>query len=95
MINYSSEGRNLYLVRGVPGSGKSTFAKQLGGTHFETDTYFMVDGEYKFDPSNSKAPFSGVVKFTPDLNFKGAVPAVAVPAPISIFADAGLPPVGL
>ena len=51
MIQYSSEGKNLYLVRGIPGSGKSTFAKQLGATHFETDTYFMVDGEYKFDPT--------------------------------------------
>jgi predicted kinase len=41
--------KTLYIVRGVPGSGKSTFAKTLGGTHFETDNYFMVDGEYKFD----------------------------------------------
>jgi predicted kinase len=41
----------LYLVRGVPGSGKSTLAKNLGGTHFETDQYFMVNGEYKFDGS--------------------------------------------
>jgi predicted kinase len=39
----------LYIVRGVPGSGKSTFAKTLGGTHFETDTFFMENGEYKFD----------------------------------------------
>lgn len=41
--------KTLYIVRGVPGSGKTTFAKSLGGTHFETDSYFMVDGEYKFD----------------------------------------------
>ena len=41
--------KTLYIVRGVPGSGKSTFAKTLGGTHFETDNYFMIDGEYKFD----------------------------------------------
>ena len=40
--------KTLYIVRGVPGSGKSTFAKTLGGTHFETDNYFMIDGEYKF-----------------------------------------------
>lgn len=44
----------LYIVRGVPGSGKSTFAKSLGGTHFETDMFFMVDGEYKFDGSKIK-----------------------------------------
>ncbi len=44
----------LYIVRGVPGSGKSTLAKNLGGTHFETDQYFIVDGEYKFDFSKLK-----------------------------------------
>lgn len=44
---------SLTLVRGIPGSGKSTLAKVLTwGTdsyHLETDQYWMVDGEYKFD----------------------------------------------
>ena len=44
----------LYIVRGIPGSGKTTFAKTLGGTHFETDMFFMTDGEYKFDGSKIK-----------------------------------------
>jgi predicted kinase len=44
----------LYIVRGIPGSGKSTFAKSLGGTHFETDMFYMVDGEYKFDGTKIK-----------------------------------------
>jgi predicted kinase len=39
----------LILIRGLPGSGKSTMAKALGIYHFETDQYFMVDGMYKFD----------------------------------------------
>lgn len=39
----------LYIVRGVPGSGKSTFAKTLGGQHYEADMFFMNDGEYHFD----------------------------------------------
>jgi len=43
----------LYLVRGIPGSGKSYLAKQigLGGAIFSTDDFFMVNGEYKFNPS--------------------------------------------
>ena len=39
----------IYLLRGLPGAGKSTVAKRLGGEHYEADMYFMQDGEYKFD----------------------------------------------
>lgn len=39
----------LYIVRGIPGSGKSTYAKSLGVAHFEADMYFMHNGEYKFN----------------------------------------------
>lgn len=46
--------KNLYLLRGLPGSGKSTLARELGNAHFEADSYFMEDGEYKFDPSKLK-----------------------------------------
>lgn len=50
--------KTLVIIRGVPGSGKSTLAKIIAGscsiggaTHFESDQYFMQDGEYKFDPT--------------------------------------------
>jgi predicted kinase len=49
--------KKLYIVRGVPGSGKSTFALNLVGHDFlvcEADKYFMIDGEYKFDGSKLK-----------------------------------------
>ena len=47
--------KNLYLLRGLPGSGKSTLAEQLGGSHFETDSYFMSpDKNYNFDGSKLK-----------------------------------------
>ncbi len=42
----------LTLIRGLPGSGKSTIAYALKGSntkHFEADMYFLVDGEYDFD----------------------------------------------
>lgn len=43
----------LILVRGLPGSGKSTYAKTLEGAfHVEADMYFMhADGIYRFDPT--------------------------------------------
>lgn len=48
----------LILVRGMPGSGKSTLAAKLAAleyyNHLETDQYWMVDGEYKFDMSRIK-----------------------------------------
>lgn len=48
----------LTLIRGIPGSGKSTIAKRLAkenfGIHIETDMYFMIDGEYEFDSSRIK-----------------------------------------
>lgn len=52
--------RLMILMRGVPGSGKSTLAKKLAEDFrvcgytceiHSTDNYFMVNGEYKFDPS--------------------------------------------
>lgn len=42
----------LLLIRGLPGSGKSTIAKQLKNIDtewFEADMFFMRDGVYEFD----------------------------------------------
>ena len=45
----------LYIVRGIPGSGKSTFAKTLGGQHYEADMYFIdEEGNYNFDVTKIK-----------------------------------------
>lgn len=45
----------LILLRGAPGSGKSTAASKLWGfAHYETDQYFMHDGYYDFDYTKLK-----------------------------------------
>lgn len=44
------------ILRGLPGSGKSTYAKKLAGegwVHFENDMYFMKDGKYVFDQTKA------------------------------------------
>ena len=44
----------LYLVRGLPSSGKSSLVKRLKTIfhdHFEADMFFMGDRKYEFDAS--------------------------------------------
>lgn len=50
--------KQVYIIRGVSGAGKSTLARKIANLHslenkvskiFETDNYFMENGEYKFD----------------------------------------------
>jgi predicted kinase len=46
--------KSLFLLRGLPGAGKSTLANVIGGAHFEADMFFMENGEYKFDVTKLK-----------------------------------------
>lgn len=40
----------LTIVRGLPGSGKSTYAKTIPAMHFESDMFFEdKDGNYEYD----------------------------------------------
>jgi predicted kinase len=46
----------LYIVRGIPGSGKSTFAKTFKTVeHYEADMFFMRGNGYEFDATKLKA----------------------------------------
>jgi predicted kinase len=49
-----TQPRVLVLVRGVPGSGRTTLALQHAGSSgivLSTDDFFLTDGEYDFDGS--------------------------------------------
>jgi hypothetical protein len=46
----------LYLIRGISGSGKTTYAKQLmkqdpSLSHYEADMFFYKNGDYVFNPA--------------------------------------------
>ena len=45
----------MVLIRGLPGSGKSTCARE-DYAHIEADMYFMdAEGNYKYNPSKAHA----------------------------------------
>ena len=46
--------KELILVRGICGSGKTTVAQLFSAFTLEADMYFNQDGEYKFDTSKLK-----------------------------------------
>jgi predicted kinase len=47
--------KHLFLLRGLPGAGKSTLAKSIIGLHVEADMYFVdKDGNYNFDSTQLK-----------------------------------------
>jgi len=41
--------RQIYLIRGLPGSGKTTFAKKIARIVYEADMFFEKDGDYQYD----------------------------------------------
>ena len=41
----------LYIIRGLPGTGKSVLAQWLGVVYFEPNMYFQKSGKYVYDRS--------------------------------------------
>lgn len=62
----------LVLIRGIPGTGKSTLAKmfadRMGFEHLEADQYFVdhVTGEYKFNRNMISHAHTYCVAYTDD-----------------------------
>lgn len=59
---------NLYLIRGLPGSGKSTFAETLAdglhAQHFEHDAYLYTDGKYLWTESRMAYAYRACLRDT-------------------------------
>ena len=66
----------MILVRGLPGSGKSTVARGLLNTprtiHLEADQYFMVGGVYEFDATKLHAAHGWCLSRTKEWLIGGA-----------------------
>jgi predicted kinase len=46
------KNKTMYILRGVPGCGKTTLAKNLGGVICEADQYFMQEEKYLWSFEN-------------------------------------------
>lgn len=53
----------LHIIRGLPGSGKSTYAKSLNIFHVETDMFCMKDGQYCWTPEGQQQRIELVSEF--------------------------------
>jgi len=51
LIYESCNSKELIIMRGLPGSGKSTYAKNLKGLILSADDYLMKNGIYVYDKS--------------------------------------------
>lgn len=60
-VMHTHDPRTLILIRGAPGSGKSSLARRLhwsrveGAAHFEADMWFEQSGVYHFRPEQLTA----------------------------------------
>jgi predicted kinase len=69
--------RKLLLIRGLPGSGKSTMARQLAeelpAVHVEADMYFLDgQGKYVFRPEQLRSAHTWCQETTRAFLFSGA-----------------------
>ena len=62
---------NLYLIRGLPGSGKSTYARRIGCFHVEADMYHCRNGEYAFDICRQKLAHAWCFRLAADAMSNG------------------------
>ena len=69
----------MYIVRGLPGSGKTTLARELVGStnFFEADQFFNREGWYNFDPTKLKAAHEDCFNRVIDAMTRGCAVAVS------------------
>lgn len=67
----------LYLIRGVSGAGKTTFANRICETVVSADDFFMKDGVYSFNPRHLSVAHEWCQERAKNLLNEGKTVAVA------------------
>lgn len=67
----------LFLIRGLPGSGKSTFAEKVAYNVYDADTFLYRDGKYQFDKTKLTDAHS-LCQSNVEHSMKCKTPAIAV-----------------
>lgn len=73
------KGKNdkvMYIMRGLPGSGKTTMARTLSKYVYATDDFWMKDGEYVFNIERLKGAHRWNVNRVADVLKEGVSPVV-------------------
>src|ERR1035437_9039203 len=64
----------LIIIRGLPGSGKTTMAgvlTRIGYRHFEADMFFEVDGMYQYDATRIRDAHAWCQRMTQEALARG------------------------
>jgi NEDD4-binding protein 2 len=82
MGNYfmsNQKDKELIIIRGLPGSGKTTLAQKIKGDTgviLSNNDYFMIDGLYKFISSKLRESHNWNIKRTEDALKTGLSPII-------------------
>ena len=72
----AQQALELVLIRGLPGSGKTTLARSMNGyAHHEADHYFERGGEYRFDAAQLPVAHENCLRYT-EQSLAAGVPVV-------------------
>jgi predicted kinase len=71
-MSTNKTNNEIVLIRGLPGSGKTTMAKMMSGYHhLEADKFLEVDGVYVYEQSKVKAAHDKCIAAAKGLLDKG------------------------
>ncbi|XP_041373615.1 2',3'-cyclic-nucleotide 3'-phosphodiesterase-like [Gigantopelta aegis] len=81
-VKYLKDSKVMFIMRGLPGSGKSTIVRSIQSTYpisavCSADDYFLKDGVYNFDP-NKLGPAHETCRLRTEQHCQSGCPVVVI-----------------